>query len=273
SISIEEERRIYIKLYGALPNFTFENKNGKWIKTPHMADSLDWWFMIHNEKDQTHWTSFKYKLVHYDKDFREIKTYLEEDGYNGVAYKTILDHKGNLWCVDALQQVGRLNAETVIITLLSEMDGYSKKNYDWAVPLAKDWRSNIYFGTGLSKGNEGLDRIKPEKYFSAATSSVYLRSLAINQKPFSLATGVNFLHELSLRYNQNNVSIETGIIDYYAKGKGQIRYKLKRPGKEEDWQYGSAYYTIRYDGLQPGEYQLIIQASNTGNQFNSLEKI
>src|SRR4030095_12455267 len=100
SISIEEERRIYIKLYGALPNFTFENKNGKWIKTPHMADSLDWWFMIHNEKDQNHWTSFKYKLVHYDKDFREIKTYLEEDGYNGVAYKTILDNKGNLWFVN-----------------------------------------------------------------------------------------------------------------------------------------------------------------------------
>ena len=34
-----------------------------------------------------------------------------------------------------------------------------------------------------------------------------------------------------------------------------------------------AYYTIRYDGLTPGEYKLVMQASNAGNEFNSPEKI
>ena len=96
----------------------------------------------------------------------------------------------------------------------------------------------------MAETNGGLDRIYPERYSSAATSSVYLRSLAINQKPFPLSTGVNNLEELSLRYNQNTISIETGIIDYYAKGKGHIRYKLKGGDKDEDWQYGPAYYTI-----------------------------
>ena len=85
--------------------------------------------------------------------------------------------------------------------------------------------------------------------------------------------GINNLEELSLRYNQNTISIETGIIDYYNNGKGHIRYKLEGQGKEEGWQYGPAYYTIRYDGLSPGKYKLTLQASNAGNEFNSPEKI
>jgi two-component sensor histidine kinase len=114
--------------------------------------------------------------------------------------------------------------------------------------------------------NVGLERIYPERYSSAA--AVYLRSLDINQQPFSLSAGVNNLENLSLKYDQNNINIETGIIDYYAKGKGHIRYKLEENGKDVNWQYGPAYYIIRYEGLSPGKYKLTLQASNVGNEFN-----
>jgi hypothetical protein len=66
------------------------------------------------------------------------------------------------------------------------------------------------------------------------------------KKPFPLSIGVYNLEELSLRYNQNTISIETGIIDYYAKGKGHLRYKLEEDNEHENWQYAPAYYTIRY---------------------------
>ncbi len=68
------------------------------------------------------------------------------------------------------------------------------------------------------------------------------------------------------------MTIEAGIIDYHAKGKGHIRYKLEGEGKSEDWQYSPAYYTIRYEGLIPGKYKLVLQASNAGNKFNRPEK-
>jgi len=210
-------------------------------------------------------------LVHYDKDFREIKTYSEKDGYGGQAFKMIFDNAGNLWFVNILNQVGRLNTANGIITMLSEADGYHKKDVG---PLAKDARGDLYFGTGGEKGSEGLDRIYPERYSSIATSSVYLRSFTINQKTFPLAVGVNNLEELSLRYNQNTISIETGIIDFYAKGKGHIRYKLISGENKEDWQYSDdAYYTIRYEKLPPGKYEIVLQASNKGSEFNSPEKI
>ncbi|HYK44965.1 MAG TPA: histidine kinase [Parafilimonas sp.] len=272
----EEDRHMFL---GALypPNFTFENKNGKWTKVPHLLDSLFWLSMLYNKKDQTFWVSLKNELVHFDKEFRRIKTYGQEEGYNGPMLNMLLDNNGNLWFVNSLKQVGRLNPANGIITTLSEIDDYHKQDYGEYPPATKDVRGNLYFGSGYHVENRELnyelDRIYPERYSSAPTSTVYLRSLDVNQNPFSSATGVNNLQELSLNYNQSTISIETGIIDYYAKGKGHIRYKLEENGKEKDWQYAPAYFTIRYEGLQPGSYRLVIQASNAGNEFNSPLKI
>ena len=110
------------------------------------------------------------------------------------------------------------------------------------------------------------------KDFHLATSAVYLNTLFINQKPFSLYTQVNELGELSLKYNQNTISIEAGIIDYYSRKKGKIRYKLGQNGKEGDWQYPPD-HIIRYESLSPGSYRLVVQSSNINNEFNSPEKV
>ena len=119
--------------------------------------------------------------------------------------------------------------------------------------------------------NGGLDRVFPER-FSSATSAVYFNTLFIDQKPFSLYTQVNELGELSLKYDQNTISIEAGIIDYYSRKKGKIRYKLGQNGKEGDWQYPPD-HIIRYENLSPGSYRLVVQSSNINNEFNSPEKI
>ncbi len=275
--TLVEDRYMFLQHGGNLPNSTFENKNGKWTKVPHLLDSLNWLFALYNKTDQTYWVSLRNGLVHYDKEFRKIKTYSQEDGYNGFILNMLLDKDGNLWFVNLVKQVGRLNPVTDIITTLSEADGYHKQDYNWFAPVTKDARGNLYFGigwkTGTGKLDWGLERIYPERYSAIKAANVYLQSLTINQKPFPLSVGVNSVEELFLRYNQNLISIETGIIDFYTKGKGHIRYKLIREDKDEAWQYGAAYYTIRYDGLLPGKYKLIMQASNAGDEFNSPEKI
>jgi streptogramin lyase len=263
---LAEDRFIFLRGFGSAPNVTFENKNGKWIKTPHLFDSLEAG-IFYNRKDQTYWVSFKSQLAHYSKDLRKIKTYRQADGYNG-AHNMLLDDDDNLWFANKLNQVSRLNTRTGIITTIPETSGYQKPNFDHPT-AAKDQDGSLYF---VYPG--GFDRIYPERYLSTATSSVYLLSLAINKKTLPLSVGVNNLEELSLRYNQNTISIETGIIDFYARGKGRIRYKLREDDNEGDWQYSSnAYYTIRYEKLPPGKYKLVLQASNTGNEFNSPEKI
>ena len=275
---LKENRFLFLRnfdRYGSLPpNSTFENRNGKWIKLQHPLDSLEWKFVLYNQKDQTHWVSLRYELRHYDKDFRCIKTYKLEDQYNGTVINMQTDDAGNLWFVNDLQQILRLNTATGIFASMSEKDGYQKQYFDWVSPGAKDTRGNLYFGgRDLIKGMGGLDRINPEKYSHVNTAFIYLRSLTIGQRrPFPDDIGVNNLDGLTL-YGRKAINIETGIIDYYSRGGGLIRFKLERNGKSEDWKYGTAYYTIRYDGLVPGNYKLILQASNAGNEFIGPEKI
>src|SRR5206468_10306750 len=124
---------------------------------------------------------------------------------------------------------------------------------------------------GTSDLNWGLDRVSPER-FSSATSSVYFDTLFIDRKPFSLSSQVNELGELSLKYDQNTISIEAGIIDYYSKKKGKIRYKFGQNGKEGDWQYPPD-HIIKNENLSPGSYRLVLQSSNMNNEFNSPEKV
>ena len=193
-----------------------------------------------------------------------------------MAHDMITDNTGNLWFTNNLNQINRLDTTLGVITNFTENDGYHKQIRIWFTPNAKDENGSLYFGGsnyGRNSINGGLDRIFPERYLSASTSSVYLRALTINQKPLPLSVGINNLEELSLRYNQNTISIETGIIDFYSNGKGHLRYKLIVNEKGENWQYAPAYYTIRFEGLPAGSYKLIMQASNAGNEFNSPEKI
>ena len=271
---LHEDRYIFLINPIDGTRFSFENKEGVWLRSAHLLDSLEWINIFQNKKDQSYWVSFRYELWHCDKNFNIIRVYKQEDGYQGAAFAMVFDNQGNLWFTDILDQICRLNPMMGTITILGEEDGYFKQNMDWYGTAAKDEDGNLYFGA-LNRGklSGGMDRIQPDKYSSEQTSAVYFRSLLVNQQSYPLAVGINNLEELTLNYDENTFSLEAGIIDFYAQGKGRIRYKLEGEKHIEDWQYGPAYYTIRYDGLSPGHYRLNLQASNAKNEFNSPLKL
>ena len=211
------------------------------------------------------------QLIHYSKDFRVIHVYTPAEGLPDIdIYSLLPDTKGNIW-FNTDRSIHQLNTETGVFSTLSEKDGFQPQNFSPDPPICIGTDGDLYLGGGIF-GGEGFLRISPDKY-SNTSSSVYLQSLEINQKPFPLSTGVNNLQKLSLQYFQNKITIETGIIDYYSKGSGHIRYKLESEGKNADWQYAPAYYTIRYENLPPAKYRLVMQASNAANEFNGPEKI
>jgi two-component sensor histidine kinase len=275
NILLAEDHYLLLDHGSAQPNYAFENKNGKWTRVPNVLDSVGWLGALYNKKDQTYWVSERGGLIHYNKEFGVIKFYNKEDGYNATMWNVLLDNDGNLWFTNVSNQIGRLNTATGIFSTLPETDGHQRQDFYWMAPIAKDVRGELYFGVGANvRGgdvNGALDRVFPGR-FSSVTSSVYFSTLSINQKPLSSYTQVNELGELSLRYNQNTISIEAGIIDYYSRRKGKTRYKLEQNGKEGDWQY-PADNIIRYESLSPGSYRLVVQSSNVNNEFNSPEKI
>ena len=265
SVYTNDDNLIFLRRPNAATNLTYSFYDNRWICTPTPFDSIQWSRIFYNKADQTYWiiAETQLVLVHYDKNFQVIHKYSTEDGMPGVQIHGLTpDNKGNIW-FNTDRSIFQLNTKTRIITMLAEKDGYLTKNLT-ALAGTKDHEGGLYI---IANEDAGFYRISPDKYVFSA-SSLYLESLKINQRPFPLSTGINHVEELSLKYFENNIVIGTGIIDFYSKGKGHMRYKLEAEGKKPDWQYVNAYSSIVYEGLQPGEYKLVLESSNAANEFN-----
>lgn len=248
-------------------NQTYEKKNGKWMRVYTRIDSIGWTSIAYI--NNTYWVAGDSRLFHLDSNFYVIRTYSAENGLPNLPVTGLInDNNGNIW-FHTDRSIQELNITTGEIKTMSELDGFEKQTFDLLPYSTKDANGNIYFCGGTL--SIGFNKITPWN-FTPPASIVYLKSLRINQRPFPLKESINYTDTLSLKYYQTKIQIETGIIDFYSKGKSILRYKLEGRSVNENWQYAPYYYTIRYDGLQPGNYKLIMQASNTSNEFNGPEK-
>ncbi|MES1219303.1 MAG: histidine kinase, partial [Bacteroidota bacterium] len=268
STCTNDNNLIFLKRPDASTNLTYSFQNNHWICVHTPIDTIQWSGVFYNKTDQTYWIIAETQLIHFDKNFRVMHNYTNDDGMPGLKINGLTpDNKGNIW-FNTDRSIFQLNVKTGTITMLAEKDGFLTQNIS-AFSDTKDKDGDLYINADDAAG---FYRISPDKYIFSA-SSVYLESLKINQQLFPLSTGINFAEKISLKYFENNIDIETGVIDFNSKGKGHIRYKLEADGKTASWQYAPAYYTIRYEGLPPGNYRLILQSSNAANEFNGPEKV
>jgi len=267
-VETDGDQLFFLRRRGLTTNLTYTLVKGRLIPRHTPVDTIGWNHVVFNSEDSTWWVGAFMQLVHYDKNFRLIRRYTQADGVPVINVSGVQpDNDGNIW-FNTERNISRLNPRTGNIITLSEKEGWQQQPYHGG-PVVKDDAGDLYFF-----GFDGLDRIKPYNLKMVyPPSSIYLKSLEIGQNATPLLTGVNYLQHLSLKYFENKLAIETGIIDYYSKGTSRMRYKLEEEGMNENWQYGPTNYTIRFEGLQPGKYKLTMQASNAALQFNGPEKI
>ncbi len=254
---------LFLKRRESLGNLTYSFTNGKWHRITNPFDTINWSKILYNDADKSYWLVAPRELIHYDTYFRLLRRYTEEDGlpYSEI-FVLLPDAKGNIW-FNTNRCIYTLNIQSGAITSLSEKDGFVHQDFRSGGDGIKYNNGDLYFpGHGSA---QGFVVVTPDKYKSKP-ALVYLKSLDIKQFTLLSAASLNNIRELSLKYFQNRIAIETGTIDYYSNGKSQIRYKLA--GSNENWQYAHSNYTIRYEELPPGKYKLLMQAGNAGNEFN-----
>jgi hypothetical protein len=268
---IVDDDHIYIKtLNKATTNLIYVYMNGGFTRLRIPLDTVAWTAIVSDRRDSSWWIAKDRKLLHFQHNFSQIYTYSAE----GIVppgndiFNLLIDTHGNIW-FNTNHSLARLSPATGKIISLSEKDGFQPQQYNIFTSYATKARAGDFF---MSGGYQGLDYIRPDKVRETYPPSfVYIRSLEVNQKSLPLETNINNLQNLSLTHSQNKINIETGIIDYYSNGKSNIRYKLD--GRDSNWQYGTYYNTIRYEGLPPGTYKLVIQASNAIQEYNGPAKI
>ncbi len=237
-------------------NLSYTLAHGKWIRTHTPMDSIQWAFIMFNKTDQTYWINTKKSLLHISRDFRLILTYSEQDGLpaGGVSW-AIPDNNGNIWFTTE-HSIHHLDIKTGRISALSEIDGFQTNGFWLGLMICKSAAGDLYIPSGAN--GKGFTRIRPDKYINT-TSTVYIQSLLVNQQPYYFSPGIKKEPEIFLRYFENRFTITPGIIDFYSVGKNQFRYKL---GESAEWIYPYN-NIIYYDNLAPGNYDLIMQASNS----------
>ena len=138
-----------MKRPGAATNLTYVHHNNIWICTPTPLDSIQWSGIFYNKADQTYWIIAETQLIQYDKNFRVIHNYTNEDGMPGVQIHSLIpDNKGNIW-FNTDRSIFQLNAKTEIITMLAEKDGFLPKN-SFGLSGTKDDNGDLYITGGLS---------------------------------------------------------------------------------------------------------------------------
>ncbi|HEX6890368.1 MAG TPA: ATP-binding protein, partial [Chryseolinea sp.] len=264
---------------GSRVNSTFKfADNGKWTKVPHLFDSLSWTNIHYDSLNRLYWVCLSYEIALYDEHFIRKKTFRHSADKNRRIMATQIDQQGNLWYANGGRRIGRLNTSTGSLYFISEADGFQGQYFDWFAPSGQDINGNIYFGSGTSNGlisddSIGLTTIRPGNYSSANNASVYFTNLKINDNEYPTSVAIDNLQELAIPYDRNNIIIDAGIIDYYARGDGQLRYKLEGEDLQNNWSYIEPDQPIRLENLQPGSYKLIVQASAPGTEKMSAEKI
>ncbi len=268
---IVDDDHLYIETKNkSITNYTYSYVNGAFVRTRIPLDTMAWTAIVSDSKDSSWWISTDRKLLHFDKHFKETGNFSAEEivPQGNDIYNLLLDAHQNVWFMTNRLLV-RFNPGTGKFIALSEKEGFQPQQYNIFTTCS------IKVGGGdfiMDGGYQGLDYIMPDKLRETYPPSfVYIRSLEVNQKSLPLEASLNNQQELSLKYSENMINIETGIIDYYSKGSSRLRYKID--GRDSNWQYGTYYNTIRYEGMSAGTYKLVMQASNAINEFNGPEKI
>lgn len=201
-------------------------------------------------------------IYYYNK---QNKTASDISGLYGITDEGILDiledNYGFLW-ISTIKRIVRYNPETHAATYYSNNDGLLVSSF------FKDARIKLKSGQIFFGGNKGISAfnpanlsttIKPIKQHVAITDI-----LIQNKSIFDDESNLHFDAEknrVTLKYSENNLSIEFSALDYSSASKIQYAYKLS--GVDNSWNYvGNNRRFVNYANLPEGKYEFNVKASD-----------
>lgn len=199
-------------------------------------------------------------------------------GMYGITDEGIMDiledNYGILW-ISTIKKIIRYNTQSHAATYFSSNDGIMISSF------TKDASIKLKSGQILYGGNEGISEFNPAPTISSLKPQkkhVVLSDILIQNK--SIFDDEKLTHfnaeknRVTLKYSENNLSIEFSALDYTSTGKTQYVYKLE--GADKNWIYvGNNRRFVNYVNLPSGKYMFMIKATDENglmsDQITTLE--
>jgi len=207
-------------------------------------------------------------LSMYDVETKKIKTYTQNDGLPSMSIQGILpDEKNNTLWLSTFEGLSRMDLKTRQFNNFSIADGIQSQLFADGAFL-KTQSGLFVFG-----GSNGITIFNPDDIKKRSTPPiVFLTDLKLFNKSVVpgeksiLKNPVYDTKEITLDYNQNNISLEFIAIHYSNPSKNKYSYKMEN--YDNEWRDIGNQHVAFYPDLPPGKYIFHVKAANNNGVWN-----
>ncbi len=233
-------------------------------------------YMLQDSKNRF-WLTTLYKgIALYSKQNGIIKYYSEKNGLaNNQTLALLEDNEHFLW-ISTTNGLSKFDPESERFHNYSLKNGFQNNQFTYGAAL-KTSDGELLFG-GISGFNIfNPTKIKSGDYFPMIVLTdlkIFNKSVKIgNRKNDVLTKSISETEKISLKYEQNSITLDFASLDYANNLGIQYSYYLK--GFDKDWNEPSVNRSATYTNLDPGEYSFQVKTisidkkeSNSGPILN-----
>ncbi len=190
----------------------------------------------------------------FDNDSPTVQWYGREHGLvDETIYAILREPAGQLW-LSSNQGLMRFDPQSGSLHQFTPPDGVQHFEFNNAVAHVGS-SGRYYFG-----GINGVTAFQPEKVHTLQQPPrVKLQEVMINGAGKTLDTSTPV--RLNLTHDQNDLDIR--FVGLHFADPRRIRYAYKLEGLDQEWGQPGDQRQVRYAGLAPGNYRLLVRASNS----------
>ncbi len=204
----------------------------------------------------------------YNLKTRKIKTYTQNDGLPSMCIQGILpDEKNNTLWLSTFEGISRMDLKAKQFNNFSIADGIQSQLFADGAYLRT---TGGFFVFG---GSNGITVFNPDNINKQSTPPiVFLTDLKLFNKSVVpgeksiLKNPVYDTKEITLDYNQNNISLEFIALHYSNPSKNKYAYKLEN--YDNEWRDIGNQHAAYYPNLPQGKYIFHVKASNNNGVWN-----
>jgi signal transduction histidine kinase/ligand-binding sensor domain-containing protein len=207
-------------------------------------------------------------LSKYSVEERKIKTYSWNDGLPSMSIQGILGDERNhtLW-LSTFDGLCKFNMETGQTNTYSIADGIQSQLFADGSYL-KTKNGFFVFGgaNGITLFNpDNINRSSLPPRVMITDLKLFNKTIIPGQSPI-LKNSISETSEITLAYNQNNISLDFIALHYSDPGKNNVAFKMEN--YDNDWRVVRNQREAFYPQLPPGKYIFHLKAANNNGVWN-----
>ncbi|WP_304067130.1 hybrid sensor histidine kinase/response regulator transcription factor [Pedobacter glucosidilyticus] len=211
----------------------------------------------------------------FDNSSKKFGSFTEKDGLaNNVIRAINEDKQGRLW-ISSNKGINVISFSKRRIPKIESIKHYTitdglQSNQFLSGSTAKTRQGELIFG-----GIDGLTIFNPQKLIQnkhiphIAFTDFYIDNKPINIKDEDapIKEHINVLREITLPFEQSNITIKFAALNFVNPNKNKYKYRLEGFSNDE-WQEIGNQRTVSFTNLNAGTYTFMVMASNNDDVWN-----